>query len=301
MNKTLAVIIPVFNGLLFTQKCLQELYTMINRLDNPESVTVIVTDDASTDGTAEWIKVHYPQVVVLIGNGELWWSGGINMGTRYALDKLKADFILWLNNDIEPATDYLQQLFSIIQLNDNIRIGGSKIFYAHDRSLIWSMGGVFDTKTGRKHMIGMNDPDSEVFTSETECDWLPGMGTFIHKSVFEKIGFVDADNFPQYHGDSDFTFRAHLEGYSIIVYPQLRIWNDKSNSALLHQNSYRQLLKTLHDVKSNYHLSKDLMFYRRYATSTFAYKTLLHKYGLYIGGFVKWKILSTLGVSKKSI
>lgn len=299
MTKTLAIIIPVFNGLNYTKKCLGDLYAMISSLDHPEKAHVIVSDDGSTDGTSDWIQANYPQTIVLKGNGSLWWSGGINLGMQHALGTMQTEYVLWWNNDIEPAKDYLQQLFNIINTREDIKVGGSKIYYAHDRSLVWSMGGVFDTNNGRKHMIGMDEPDMGQYENALTCDWLPGMGTFIHKSVFYNIGLVDAENFPQYHGDSDFTYRAHLAGYDVVVFPQLKIWNDKSNSGLLHRNSYSQLIRTLHDIKSNYHLSKDIKFYRKYSTSTRAYGTLVQKYCYYIGGFVKWKVLSSLGVTKK--
>ena len=296
MSTKISILIPVYNSLNHTEKCLNSICTMIGKLD-PDDVRVIVIDDGSSDGTEEWIRKNFRKVIILKGDGNLWWGGAINVGIRYALKRCLSDYILWWNNDITPAPDYLENLIEIIDKH-KVPIGGSKIYYSHQKDLIWSMGGIFDTKSGRKYMIGMNEMDGEKYNLITEVDWLPGMGTFIHRSVFEKIGFVDNENFPQYHGDSDFTFRATLAGYSIKVYPQLKIWNDKSNSGLLHQNSYKLLLRSLNDVKSNYHLVKDIRFYRRYATSAAAYQTLAYKYCYYVGGFIKWKLMNLLGQTK---
>ena len=74
--------------------------------------------------------------------------------------------------------------------------------------------------------------DSELLNEKIECDWLPGMGTVTHKSVYEKIGMLDEIRFPQYHGDSDFTLRAKKRGYKIIVYPDLKIYNDNRNTGI---------------------------------------------------------------------
>jgi hypothetical protein len=298
MKTRIAIIIPVFNALNHTIKCLGSLDRLIKEPGLEQTFSIVVIDDGSSDGTSAWINDNYPEIIVLHGDGNLWWSGGINKGTKYAISELRADYILWWNNDVIPEEQYFQKLKSIVDTS-NVIIGGSKIYFAHNPNIVWSMGGVFDTNNGRKYMIGMGEQDNQSLMKKKSVDWLPGMGTIIHKSVFTKIGFVDETNFPQYHGDSDFTFRAKLAGYEIIVYPDLKLWNDKSNSGLMHQNSFSRLLKTLHDNKSNYHLGKDLHFYKKYATSNRAYQTLVHKYCYYIGGFLKWKMLSLLGIPKK--
>jgi len=300
MTKTnIALLIPVHNGIGFTSDCLKGLYSIFENSVGTEAVyQIIVIDDGSNDGTEDWIKTNYPQTIILKGDGNLWWSGGINEGMKYALNTLKSDYLLWWNNDITPATDYFSNLGQIIS-TDKPFVAGSKIYYAHDPQIVWSMGGIFDTKNGRKHMTGMNEHDNDTFNVIHEADWLPGMGTILHRSVIEKIGMLNDKDFPQYHGDSDYTLRARLAGYKIKVYPQLRIWNDKSNSGLLHRNNFKLLLKSLSDVKSNYHFGKDLLFYRMYATSPLAYQTLAIKYCLYIGGFIKWKLLSLSGFKKK--
>lgn len=298
MNSTIAIIIPVYNALSYTIKCLNTIFGLINKPELEPFFNVIVVDDGSTDGTAGWIKENYPHTIILEGDGNLWWSGGMNKGTRYALETLGSKYVLWWNNDIIPKENYFANLLSIVR-RDQILVGGSKIYYFDQPQVVWSMGGIFETRSGKKYMIGMNEADNPSFQKKISVDWLPGMGTFIHKSVFEKIGFIDEKNFPQYHGDSDFTFRAKLAGYEIVVFPELKIWNDKSNSGLMHQSSFKKLVRTLHDIKSNYHIKKDVQFYKRYATSSMAYQTLAHKYCYYIGGFFKWKLLNLFGLSKK--
>jgi GT2 family glycosyltransferase len=298
MNSEIVVLIPVFNALHHTIKCLDSLTAMINKLSSPKVIEIIVIDDGSTDGTEMWMEANYPQITILKGDGNLWWSGSINAGIRHVLSNSQSEYILWWNNDILPSQDYFEKLLQIVTSED-VMIGGSKIYYAGRQNIVWSMGGVFDTRSGKKYMIGMGEPDNSSFDVVTEADWLPGMGTLIHRSVFEKIGLVDEVNFPQYHGDSDFTFRATLAGYKIKVYPELKIWNDKSNSGLMHNNSYKLLIRSLKDIKSNYHLMKDIMFYRRYVSSPIAYQTLAYKYCYYIGGFIKWKFLNLFGQTKK--
>jgi len=292
----IAIVFPVFNGLSYTKKCLASLYDHIGKT-NPMEVKfdIVITDDGSKDGTAEWITANFPEVHIRQGDGGLWWSGGINMAIRYALDILKSDYTLWWNNDVKAADDFFPNLVSLLDKQKEPSVFGSKVKLAQDPGIIWSMGGIFDEKTGYKTMIGSSEPDDEKYKQPVECDWLTGMGTVVHRSVYEKIGMVDEKNFPQYHGDSDFTLRARKAGFKIRVYPELVIFNDTTQTGLKHDESFRRLYQSLVSIKSNYNIRKDFLFYKRHTVTPMAYKELFKRYGAYIGGFFKWKILGLIG------
>jgi GT2 family glycosyltransferase len=296
----IAIVFPVFNGLEYTKMCLKSLSENIQKTD-PQKVKfeVVITDDGSTDGTEKWIRENYPHVNVLKGTGNLWWSGGINMAADFALNQLHADYTIWWNNDIIENRDYFKVAFRLVSEHDPATIIGSKIYMDESKSVIWSMGGRFNSKNGFKSMIGSMCRDGDDYQSEIECDWLTGMGTIIHRSVYEEIGMVDARNFPQYHGDSDFTFRAKNKGYRIIVSPELKIYNDTRNSGLIHRDSFSKLIRSLTSIKSNYNFSRDFMFYRKHTTSVKAYLFMFNKYFTYIGGFLKWKILALFGKKRE--
>ena len=294
----IAIVFPVFNGLSHTKTCLQSLFGShkIERYDN--EIKVVLVNDGSTDETAAWITEHYPQVNMLSGTGNLWWSGGINLAIDYALDQLKSDYIIWWNNDIVAEENYFSNLMTILTNHDGKTIIGSKIFHAHSKDTIWSMGGLFNPKSGFKSLIGTGERDQEKYQKVTECNWLPGMGTITHKLVYDKIGMLDEKNFPQYHGDSDFTFRAFKKGFKILVYPDLVIYNDTHHSGIRHGGSSTRLIQSLFSIKSNYNIRKDFMFYKKHNESLKAYSVLFRKYYNYIGGFLKWKSLGWFGKKK---
>lgn len=296
----IAILIPVFNGLDFTTKCIAGLNRQLHDLGKESSIfKIVVINDGSTDDTKEWILNNYPDTELVNGDGTLWWSGSINAGCRHAFNSLGCNYVLWWNNDIEPDNEYFRNILKIASETNSDTITGSKIYFADKPEVIWSMGGIFNTRTGKKFITGYEEVDSEKYNENIAAEWLPGMGTLIPRQIFEKIGFVNDKEFPQYHGDSDFTFRAHLAGIKIFVSPQLKIWNDKSNSGILHGNSYKKLRKSLFSIKSNYHMGKDILFYRKYATSPIAYFELIKKYFFYIGGFFKWKLMHLWGSQKQ--
>lgn len=293
-SNSIAVLIPVFNNLQYTKKALVDLHVNIKKLET--KIYTIVIDDGSTDGTSEWVSNNYPNVYLLKGNGSLWWSGGVNLGAKYALQQLNVTYILLWNNDIQVQNDFFVNLEKLIK-DDVQYLIGSKIYFKVPHNTLWSMGGIFNPRTGERRMIGYLELDNEKYEKVLEVDWLTGMGTLVHKKVIEKIGFWDEKSFPQYHGDADFTYRAKLAGFKPKVYPELQMINDTSNTGIK-PTTLKNLLKGLSSIKSNYNFKKNILFYKKYAKSIFAYKNILIAYFYYFGSFIKQKSLSILKLKK---
>ncbi len=294
--KNIAVLLPVHNHLDYTRNCVRSL-AKIPKLSSVE-LSVVVIDDGSTDGTGEWLAANYPEIPVIRGDGNLWWSGGINAGARHAVETMHSDYLLLWNNDIHTEDSYFTELDRLVQSLPGNVIAGSKIYRKEEDNVIWSYGGIFNPKTGSKYMLGMNRPDSPEFEVPREVDWLTGMGTLVPVSAISTIGYWNEKEFPQYHGDSDFTYRAKLAGFSVRVYPQLKILNDTVNTGLRHEGSIKTLMRLLSDIKSNFNLGKNINFYRKYSTSPLAYKALIKSYFRLFGGFFKWKLLSLIGIRR---
>ena len=92
----IVAIVAVHNRRALTERCVETLLqsTTKHRLE------LILVDDGSTDGTAEWVRQKFPAVNILHGNGELWFGGAMQWGIDVALAAEQApDFLLLLNND----------------------------------------------------------------------------------------------------------------------------------------------------------------------------------------------------------
>jgi GT2 family glycosyltransferase len=301
LKKTIAILIPVHNGLELTKKCLEDLHGNLKSAASEwvEFIPVIV-DDGSTDSTAQWIQSNCVSCILLKGDGNLWWSGAVNLGARYAIHSLQADYILLWNNDIQVLPDYFSILTDIIAKMDHNSIIGSTIYADPQYQKIWSAGGIFNPYTGDKYMMVQHATDITHHQQVTEVDWLTGMGTLIPSEVVERIGYWDAKRFPQYYGDSDFTYRAKLSGTKILVYPQLRIVNDLSNSGIKKVTRFREIIPTLTNIKSIHHIGKNFMFYWLYSKSPRAYLKFLEIYVYFFGGFAKRIIMGLFNNAKKT-
>jgi GT2 family glycosyltransferase len=296
-SNLLAILIPVYNKLDFTKKCLSDLTKNLSKFNNVH-YKIIIIDDGSSDNTSEWISENYPEVKILTGDGSLFWSGGINMGATYAFFTNTYEYVLLWNNDIIVQNDYFENLYKIILNEKPIGIIGTKILTLHDKNIIWSYGGYFDSKKGKADMIGYFEPDSDNFKHILEVDWCTGMGTLVHRIVAKKIGLWDEKLFPQYFGDTDFCLRAKKAGFPIIVDPSLIIYNDTSNTGLRAQNGLKILLLSLFSFRSNICIKTNVAFLRKHATSGLAFAYLTFFYFQVIGGFFKWKFLTLFGYKR---
>lgn len=285
-----SIIIPVFNGLAFTKDALRRLFEAIAQASSTDlALEVVLVDDGSNDGTEEWVRRNFQQVHICKGSGNLWWSGSVNLGMEFALNNLEADFIIWWNNDIYPAPDYFANLSRLLASTDCRSVFGSKIYVAEKPDLIWSVGGYFHRFWGHSYMPGSYKPDAPEYNNIREPDWLAGMGTILPRTVIEKVGMLNTNIFPQYHGDIDYTCRARLAGFKIEVRPELKIWNYTSHSGISHEHKINRLFPILRDTKSLYNFRKELLLYKKYARNPMAYLMLIKKYAGYFVKFLLYR------------
>jgi GT2 family glycosyltransferase len=292
MQKTIAIIIPVHNSVEYTKKCLAGLEGLTAKAASDAlCFEVVVVDDGSEDGTVDWIRANHPAVHLCFGDGSLWWSGGINLGMKYALNELVADYILWWNNDIYPAADYFEQLVALLEESDLFTVYGSKIYKAEEPDMLWSFGGFFHPRWGYSFLYGKDEKDGEKFSKPTEVDWLPGMGSVFSARIVLDVGDVNAYDFPQYHADVDYTCRARKAGYKILVEPRLRIWNHTEHTGRSHDGKFGRLLPALRDIKSPDHFRKEWLLYRKHAPTPLAFLLVIKKYVGYFLNFLKNRLL----------
>ena len=93
------VIVVTYKGHLWYERC----FTSLRNSECP--VQTVVIDNASDDGTVEYIREHFPEIHLIESKENLGFGRANNLGMRYALDN-GADYVFLLNQDawIEPNT-----------------------------------------------------------------------------------------------------------------------------------------------------------------------------------------------------
>lgn len=214
----ISIVIPVHNRLDYTRQCLACL-----SVQTYQNYQIIVVDDGSTDGTTLMINQEFPTVVVLKGDGNLWWTEATNWGIRYAQktqNKQQENFVLTLNDDTRVAPDYLQTMLDAYRKHKPCLIGSVSVDSDNPEKLEYA-GASFELYTaGGRHLSDdyhNSYRELSARTSYTESHSLPGRGTLIPMEVFDKIGLFDSKKYIHYMSDIEFSVRARKAGFRLIV------------------------------------------------------------------------------------
>jgi GT2 family glycosyltransferase len=210
------VVIPVHNRLPLTLECLHSL----GGDDAAGSCTIVVVDDGSTDGTSEVLAREFPDVVVLRGDGSLWWTGAMNMGVGWALSRaVDADVVVSLNNDAAAPSGWLEGLLRAHAAAPDALLG-SFILSAADRATVVDGGVTVHWPTAKYRSAGRGGR----WTSRTAdapdlrpVDLLGGCGTLIPVRIVRRVGPYDQRNFPHYAADYELSRRAAAAGFPLYL------------------------------------------------------------------------------------
>jgi len=286
-----SIVIPIYNRLEVTKQgliSLSKALSFCNLDSNKLNYEIVVVDDGSSDGSNDWIKQNYPNIHLLKGDGNLWWSGCINMGSKYAINKLCTDYILLWNDDLFLDNNYFTILSAFLNQAHPVNyICGSRIHFESDKKKVWSVGGFFSKWTGEKYTIRNIEKTKGIL----ECQWQPGMGTLVPSFVMvEKNIWWDEKRYPQYYGDSDFTLKCIENGIQVKTNLELLIFNRTELTGDTKNPSLDKFWDSLFSIRSFYELKRNFMFYTQHGVVPFVFYGMIKKYIYYFGKSLKLNI-----------
>lgn len=201
--QTIAVLLTVHNRREKTLCCLHNLFRQ--QLPDGYLMDVYLTDDGCTDGTPEAIRIQYPQVRIVQGNGNLFWNRGMFKAWEAAAKAKDYDFYLWLNDDTNLSENGLTVLLNSSEQKENksIIVGTTK----SANQKITTYGGYANGK--------LVSPNGRLQL----CDTFNGNCILIPKHIHNIVGNLDW-TFRHAIGDMDYGYRAKHAGLKSYITPQ---------------------------------------------------------------------------------
>lgn len=241
------VCIPVFNRKDFTRKCLASFREQVF-----QNFTVVICDHGSTDGTSEFLRREFPEVVVLNADSSLWWTGATNVCVRYVLERAETDdYILTLNNDTELPPDYLEQLTSKATNYPHAVL--SSVIHDIETGECVSIGSRENWFTAKALPVCFEKDHLAGDKSIIEVTHASGRGTLFPVLVFLQLGLYDEVHLPHYGADYDFSHRARRAGFSIYVCQTCKVLSHvQANGMTVVRNelSLKSLIDYLTSIRS---------------------------------------------------
>lgn len=198
--KTIAILLTCHNRREKTISCLKSLYK--STLPEGYQFDVYLVDDGSTDGTRESIETLFPEVNVIVGNGNLFWAGGMRLAWNTAIKVKEYDAYILINDDVILEQDFINKL--IKTENYSIEKTRKKGIYA---------GATFDNQKKGKITYGGVRIIRNHFILKTQkiypnefpqvCDMTNANILWVSREVVNKIGIFDEK---YTHGIADYDY-----------------------------------------------------------------------------------------------
>lgn len=232
------IVVVNYNGMATIESCLSSLIETTN-----ETVEIIVVDNGSTDGSAEFIAECFPSVT-LIRADNLGFGGGNNLGVEYS----NGEYLVFVNPDTLVTPGWWEALVDTLAADDHIGLATSRILLADDPAKLNTAGNDVHL-TGLTLCRGMGQPATN-FSEPATVGAVSGAAFAIRRELYQNLGGFDPGFF-MYMEETDLSWRAQLVDYQCryipqsIIHHQYQLRFGPNKTYYQERNRYRMLLKNL--------------------------------------------------------
>lgn len=204
-SPVVSIVIPAYNSRDLLAKNLPRLLkTTVNKKNRIKEI--IVVDDGSLDGTAEFVLKNFSQVKLIKRKKNQGFLVSVNTGIRAATGRL----IALINTDVIPSSNFLVNVIPLFNKRDVFAVSLNEGEYS------WAKGdfvaGFIQHEPGPKTNI-----PHETF-------WVSGGSGVFRKDMLTEIGLFDEEVLsPFYWEDMDVCYRALKRGYIMFWEPNAKV------------------------------------------------------------------------------
>lgn len=220
MNKEplVSIIIINYNGKSYLEECLQSLKKITYN-----NFEIILVDNNSTDNSVEFVKNHYPSIMIIKLDKNYGFAYPNNVGVKNA----RGELLLFLNNDTSVDPQFVTELVDAINSDSKIAIC---------QSMLLKPNGEVDSSGDFIDHIGIAYSSKKKIENVREILSAKGASMLVRKEIYNKLGGFDEKFFISFE-DVDLGWRSWILGYKVVVIPK---------SIVFHKGG-----KTVKTLKSN--------------------------------------------------
>jgi glycosyltransferase involved in cell wall biosynthesis len=196
MTETISIIVVTYND---REKLLRCLASFGEQSWPREQTEIIVVDDSSTDGTAEAVKLDFPETIIISKE-----NSGPDNSRNHGIDRATGDIIALIDADCTAPPHWLENLAAALKQNDTPVIGG-RIFHP---------GGFW------ARMIGISDFGEFQGLKPKEVSNIPTCNMGARREVFDRFRF---DETARIGGDVLFAQKLKENGIRLLYEPRIKI------------------------------------------------------------------------------
>jgi len=217
-----AVVILNWNGEGFLKQFLPVLIANTNY----EGAEIIIADNASTDGSINYLKTDFPNLQIIKLDKNYGFAGGYNQ----ALEQIKAEYYVLLNSDVEVTKGWLQPMMHFLESNKEVVACQPKIKAFHNKNYFEHAGacGGFIDYLGfpfcRGRVLGLVEEDKGQYDEPCDVFWASGACLVIRSDIFWKMGGFD-DTFFAHMEEIDLCWRLNARGFRLVCVPQSTVFH----------------------------------------------------------------------------
>jgi GT2 family glycosyltransferase len=216
MDLTIGIV--TYNGKGLTAQCLKSIYDTAPACD----FEVVVVDNASVDGTVEWLREAYPQVRLVVNDR----NAGVAVGNNQCIRAAGGRYVLLLNNDTVVLPGMLDRLVTFAdKWSDAGAVGGRLVnpdgsFQSSyvDFPSLWSE---FLHATHLGALLDRNYPSHGDCREVCQVDWICSACLLVRRSAVEQVGGADKAYF-MYSDETDLQYRLRQAGWKAYYLPDVK-------------------------------------------------------------------------------
>lgn len=265
-TKKIAVVVINYNG----KNLLKKFLPSVVKYSDDKISDIFLIDNNSSDGSVDFIKKKYSSVKIIQNDKNFGYAKGYNLG----IDKIKSEYLVLINNDVEVTENWLDPMLVGLEQNKEIGSCQPKILSYENKNYFeyaGACGGYLDFLNYpycRGRIFDHIEKDNGQHNTPKEIFWSSGACMMIRNKIFKKAGGFD-ETFFAHMEEIDLCWRIKGLNYSNFCFPDSKVYHlgggtlqydNPKKTYLNFRNNLIMILKNESRIKIFYKLPTRFVF-----------------------------------------